>query len=193
MLTTFQQLRLVIKLHRFRTEISQAMKIQYIISALNVSCFIAWILLILYLQVYCQNNTLSDYALGIITCITPFLGFIGARQYKKINNRLETLQEKESEAILAYSRQEARPALPTELEALERICQEAQEWTTKNSQTLIINKLIGGIMEAVFIILQTITVLLICFEIKEPFYSIMLLIGVIPLVLILIIILHVQL
>ena len=162
-------------------------------SALNVSCFIAWILLILYLKVYCQNNTLSDYALGIITCITPFLGFIGARQYKKINNRLETLQEKESEAILAYSRQEARPALPTELEALERICQEAQEWTTKNSQTLIINKLIGGIMEAVFIILQTITVLLICFEIKEPFYSIMLLIGVIPLVLILIIILHVQL
>lgn len=99
MLTTFQQLRLVIKLHRFRTEISQAMKIQYIISALNVSCFIAWILLILYLKVYCQNNTLSDYALGIITCITPFLGFIGARQYKKINNRLETLQEKESEAI----------------------------------------------------------------------------------------------
>ena len=193
MLTTFQQLRLVIKLHRFRTEISQAMKIQYIISALNVSCFIAWILLILYLKVYCQNNTLSDYALGIITCITPFLGFIGARQYKKINNRLETLQEKESEAILAYSRQEARPALPTELEALERICQEAQEWTTKNSQTLIINKLIGGIMEAVFKILQTITVLLICFEIKEPFYSIMLLIGVIPLVLILIIILHVQL
>lgn len=193
MLTTFQQLRLVIKLHRFRTEISQAMKIQYIISALNVSCFIAWILLILYLKVYCQNNTLSDYALGIITCITPFLGFIGARQYKKINNRLETLQGKESEAILAYSRQEARPALPTELEALERICQEAQEWTTKNSQTLIINKLIGGIMEAVFIILQTITVLLICFEIKEPFYSIMLLIGVIPLVLILIIILHVQL
>ena len=193
MLTTFQQLRLVIKLHRFRTEISQAMKIQYIISALNVSCFIAWILLILYLKVYCQNNTLSDYALGIITCITPFLGFIGARQYKKINNRLETLQEKESEAILAYSRQEARPALPTELEALERICQEAQEWTTKNSQTLIINKLIGGIMEAVFIILQTITVLLICFEIKEPFYSIMLLIGVIPLVLILIIILQVQL
>lgn len=193
MLTTFQQLRLVIKLHRFRTEISQAMKIQYIISALNVSCFIAWILLILYLKVYCQNSTLSDYALGIITCITPFLGFIGARQYKKINNRLETLQEKESEAILAYSRQEARPALPTELEALERICQEAQEWTTKNSQTLIINKLIGGIMEAVFIILQTITVLLICFEIKEPFYSIMLLIGVIPLVLILIIILHVQL
>lgn len=193
MLTTFQHLRLVIKLHRFRTETSQAMKTQYIISALNVSCFIAWILLILYLKVYCQNNTLSDYALGIITCITPFLGFIGARQYKKINNRLETLQEKESEAILEYSRQEARPTLPTELEALERICQEAQEWTTRNSQTLIINKQIGGIMEAVFIIQQTITVLLICFEIKEPFYSIMLLIGVIPLVLILIIILHVQL
>lgn len=190
---TFQQLRLAIKLHRFRTEISQAMKTQHIISAMTVSCLITWIPLILYLKNYCQNNTLYDYALGIITCITPFLGFIGARQYKKINNRLETLQEKESEAILEYSRQEARPTLPTELEALERICQEAREWTTINSQTLIINKLIGGIMEAFFIILQTITVLLICFEIKEPFYSIMLLIGVIPLIIILIIILHVQL
>lgn len=190
---TFQQLRLAIKLHRFRTEISQAMKTQHIISVMTVSCLITWIPLILYLKDYCQNNTFSDYALGIITCITPFLGFIGVRQYKKINNRLETLQEKESEAILEYCKHQDRQGLSTEQEALEQISKEAREWTTINNQTLIINKLVGGIMETFFIILQTITVLLICFEIKEPFYSIMLLIGVIPLVLILIIILHVQL
>lgn len=190
---TFQQLRLAIKLHRFRTEISQAMKTQHIISVMTVSYLITWIPLILYLKDYCQNNTFSDYALGIITCITPFLGFIGARQYKKINNRLETLQEKESEAILEYCQHQDRQGLSTEQETLEQISKEAREWTTINNQTLIINKLVGGIMETFFIILQTITVLLICFEIKEPFYSIMLLIGVIPLIIILIIILHVQL
>ena len=190
---TFQQLRLAIKLHRFRTEISQAMKTQHIISVMTVSCLITWIPLILYLKDYCQNNTFSDYALGIITCITPFLGFIGVRQYKIINNRLETLQEKESEAILEYCKHQDRQGLSTEQEALEQISKEAREWTTINNQTLIINKLVGGIMETFFIILQTITVLLICFEIKEPFYSIMLLIGVIPLIIILIIILHVQL
>lgn len=190
---TFQQLRLAIKLHRFRTEISQAMKTQHIISVMTVSCLITWIPLILYLKDYCQNNTFSDYALGIITCITPFLGFIGVRQYKKINNRLETLQEKESEAILEYCKHQDRQGLSTEQEALEQISKEAREWTTINNQTLIINKLVGGIMETFFIILQTITVLLICFEIKEPFYSIMLLIGIIPLIIILIIILHVQL
>ena len=190
---TFQQFRLAIKLHRFRTEISQAMKTQHIISVMTVSCLITWIPLILYLKDYCQNNTFSDYALGIITCITPFLGFIGVRQYKKINNRLETLQEKESEAILEYCKHQDRQGLSTEQEALEQISKEAREWTTINNQALIINKLVGGIMETFFIILQTITVLLICFEIKEPFYSIMLLIGVIPLIIILIIILHVQL
>ena len=184
---TFQQLRLAIKLHRFRTEISQAMRTQPIISVMTVSCLITWIPLILYLKDYCQNNTFSDYALGIITCITPFLGFIGVRQYKKINNRLETLQEKESEAILEYCKHQDRQGLSTEQEALEQISKEAREWTTINNQTLIINKLVGGIMETFFIIL------LICFEIKEPFYSIMLLIGVIPLIIILIIILHVQL
>ena len=167
---TFQQLRLAIKLHRFRTEISQAMKTQHIISVMTVSCLITWIPLILYLKDYCQNNTFSDYALGIITCITPFLGFIGARQYKKINNRLETLQEKESEAILEYCQHQDRQGLSTEQEALEQISKEAREWTTINNQTLIINKLVGGIMETFFIILQTITVLLICFEIKEPFF-----------------------
>lgn len=190
---TFQQLRLAIKLHRFRTEISQAMKTQHIISAMTVSCLITWIPLILYLKDYCQNNTFSDYVLGIITCITPFLGFIGTRQYKKINTRLETLQEKESEAILEYCQHQDRQGLSTEQETLEQISKEAREWTTINNQTLIINKLVGGIMETFFIILQTITVLLIYFEIKEPFYSIMLLIGVIPLIIILIIILHVQL
>lgn len=112
---------------------------------------------------------------------------------QKINNRLETLQEKESEAILEYCQHQDRQGLSTEQEALEQISKEAREWTTINNQTLIINKLVGGIMETFFIILQTITVLLICFEIKEPFYSIMLLIGVIPLIIILIIILHVQL
>lgn len=91
---TFQQLRLAIKLHRFRTEISQAMKTQHIISVMTVSYLITWIPLILYLKDYCQNNTFSDYALGIITCITPFLGFIGARQYKKLITGLKLYRKK---------------------------------------------------------------------------------------------------
>lgn len=187
---SLQQFRLQIIFQRYHVEISQAIHTQHVISIFASSCLIAWILQISYLKSYSQGNLLSDNLLCIITCILPAFGIIGAREYKKINNKIETILKNESKAIQNYYQNETAPSLHAEQEVLERINKEAKEWSTISPQTLFSNKLIGHIMEILFIILQLITILLICIEIKEPSSIIMFSTAITPLIIIYSIILY---
>lgn len=179
---SFQRFDLEIKLKRYQDEILQAIHMQSALVVFAALCFVAWILLILYLKNNFPANTVFDCILGVVTCLASFFGMVGAYLYQRLNSGLRSIKERERNAIENYWHSLGSGGMPVSQTAENEISRE----------NLFLNSFVGYVMVLLFLTLQMMTFLLIFIGIENPLNSIVFFASMIPLVIDMIILLYLR-
>lgn len=167
---SLQQFDLEIKLKRYQDEILQAIHMQSALVIFAALCFVAWILLILYLKNNFPANTVFDCILGVVTCLASFFGMVGAYLYQRLNSGLRSIKERERNAIENYWHSLGSGGIPVSQTAENEISRE----------NLFLNSFVGYVMVLLFLTLQMMTFLLIFIGIENPLNSIVFFASIIP-------------